>query len=202
MYLSSPLSSFFTSNHSNSVISAISVNCSWIEIISFQPTVVQFSHLLSLRILPSFIPSSPSSDCAVSFANYVQLPVHLQPFSSHPKYPFLLRWFERPAGNTRESNGDSAWTNYYHLYQYLSKLYGVDIVQADEKEIGWIHPDVCLCFSWECGHPTCSKSIYIISEMNKVKLNGLSFIPQYNSCGITFNGKKLSRVGIINGTHL
>ena len=199
VYSSSP---FSPTPNSKPLLSTISTNCSWIEIISFQPTTVQFVHLLSLRILPSFLPSSPSSECTVSLAHHLQLPVHLQSSASHPKYPFVLRWFERPTGNTRESNGDSAWTNYYHLYQYLSKLYGVDIVQADEKEVGSIHPDVCLCFSWECGHPTCSTSIYIVTEMNKVKLNGMSFIPQYDPCSISFNGKKLSRVRIMERVHL
>ena len=203
VYSSSSSSSSLTSSLTSSLFSHPTVNCSWIQVVSLTQSPIQFAYSLSLRILPSLLPSTtctpwnPLCTCSVKLADQLLLPIQLQhrySNSNSNSNSILVRWFERMTGDRRKSNGDSAWTNYYRLYQYLSKLYGVDVVQADEEEVGIARPDVCLYFGWERSHPSCPNAIHIITEMNKVKWGALSLTPNYQSCSIQFNGKKLSRV--------
>lgn len=71
-----------------------------------------------------------------------------------------IGWIEGD-GNTRASNGDSAFTNYLTLYQILSKSFVIDVFQKEEL----FERENCICFD-RCDH--CANALYI-TGINKQK---------------------------------
>lgn len=120
--------------------------CSWIEligVISLAPYVTE----LVLSIKP--LPIQGVAECVLK-VNETALNVTVEMGGRGSlKY---VSWIEGSQGNTLTSNGDSAFTNYFSLYQSLNQQFIVDVFQTNN--IG--KKEVCLCFDAcvnKCGIP-------------------------------------------------
>ena len=102
----------------------------------------------------------------------------------------MIRWFEKPVGDTRRSNGESAYTNYFRLYQSLTNHFTVDIVTANER-LGEAQPNLCICFS-KCD--SCSRTIRILSEKRQTTDNEVQIAPVFKTSSLRYKGKTLQRV--------
>lgn len=121
-------------------------DCSWIELndsLHLAPYVTE----LVLRIKP--LPVQGVVQCIMK-VNQTDLSITVEMGGrGSQKY---VSWIEGPKGNTLTSNGDSAFTNYFSLYQSLNQQFIVDVFQTS----GFGKKNVCLCFDAcvkKCGIP-------------------------------------------------
>lgn len=146
--------SFLVSVYSDRVVDSAS-SCSWIDV--QRKDVLPFVVVFVVRVRRF------DGLCVLRFGD-LSLPVE-QIIGSDQRA--IVRWFEKPSGDTQWSNGESASTNYYRLYQALSQVYVVDVVEPDQAPDTTL-PLVCLCFS-SCP-TTCKNQIWILSEMKRGRI--------------------------------
>lgn len=123
-------------------------DCSWIEILSVHH-LAPFASELVLSIHPLKVAGNFS--CSIHVNNTL-IPVTVA-MSGHLSSQEIV-WMEGASGNTRSSNGDSAYTNYLTLYRALRDAFIVKVMQEEIKLPGQF--DVCICFvvcRRECKYP-------------------------------------------------
>ena len=191
--------SFLVSVYSDRAVDAVS-SCSWVDV--QRSDVFPFVIVFVVRV------KRFDGSCVLRFGD-LSLPID-QRIGSEQRS--IVRWFEKPSGDTQWSNGDSASTNYYRLYQALSQVYDVDVVEPDQTP-DTTSPLVCLCFG-SC--PTvCRNQIWVLSAMKqrtRVDVNQriLSDVNQRTFtetkqwknvtttttqyCSLSYKGKRIQRV--------
>ncbi|KAK8808729.1 hypothetical protein WA588_004373 [Blastocystis sp. NMH] len=188
--------SFLVSVYSNRVVDSAS-SCSWIDV--QRKDVLPFVVVFVVRVRRF------DGLCVLRFGD-LSLPVE-QIIGSDQRA--IVRWFEKPSGDTQWSNGESASTNYYRLYQALSQVYVVDVVEPDQAPDTTL-PLVCLCFS-SCP-TTCKNQIWILSEMKRGRImdatlsainqrafsetkqwKNVTLIPT-QTCSLSYKGKRVQRI--------
>ena len=158
-----------------------SVNCSAIHITHIDQSF-PFVTLITLQVV------SASNQVCNLIINSLIIPIRLNRDSK--RHLEMIRWFEKPVGDTRRSNGESAYTNYFRLYQSLTNHFTVDIVTANER-LGEAQPSLCICFS-KCD--SCSRMIRILSEKRRITDDEVQITPVFKTCSLRYKGKTLQRV--------
>ena len=196
--------SFLVSVYSDRVVDSAS-SCSWIDV--QRKDVLPFVVVFVVRVRRF------DGLCVLRFGD-LSLPVE-QIIGSDQRA--IVRWFEKPSGDTQWSNGESASTNYYRLYPALSQVYVVDVVEPDQAPDTTL-PLVCLCFS-SCP-TTCKNQIWILSEMKRGRImdatlsainqrafsetkqwKNVTLIPT-QTCSLSYKGKRAQRVQNGSGFHV
>ena len=158
-----------------------SVNCSTIHITHIDQSF-PYVTLITLQVI------SHSYQVCGLIINSLIIPIRLNRDSK--RHREMIRWFEKPVGDTRRSNGESAYTNYFRLYQSLTNHFTVDIVTANER-LGEAQPNLCICFS-KCD--SCSRTIRILSEKRQTTDNEVQIAPVFKTSSLRYKGKTLQRV--------
>ena len=159
-----------------------SVNCSSVHITHINQEC-PYVTLITIQVI-----STSNQICCVS-VNSLLIPIHLN--NDLKRHQEMIRWIEKPVGDTLRRNGDSAYTNYFRLYQSLITHFTVDIVSTNER-VGQTTPNACICFS-KCD--SCSRIIRILSEKRQITDNEVKIIPVFKTCSLRYKGKTLQRVG-------
>lgn len=193
--------SFLVSVYSDQSIDPVS-SCSWIDV--QRREVFPFVTVFVVRV------KRFNGSCVLRFGG-LSLPVEQRIESDQRP---IVRWFEKPSGDTQWSNGESASTNYFRLYQALSRDYSVDIVEPDQI------PDpapalVCICFG-SC-LTACRNQIWILSDVKQIlsdekqtPSDTLSATKQWEdvtitptqSCSLSYKGKRMKRVWNEDESHV
>lgn len=160
------------------------VNCSWVHITHIDHSF-PYATLFTIQLTPT-----TNQVCGIDI-NSLTIPiVSNDRFNYNQK---VIRWFEKPVGDTLTSNGESAYTNYFRLYQSLVDHFTVDIVAINER-MGEVEPTICICFS-KCG-TSCSRIIRILSEKRRIDEGEIRITPVFRTCSLRYKGRTLNRVGI------
>lgn len=69
-----------------------------------------------------------------------------------------ILWIDTKEGDSRNSNGDSAYTNYYSLFSALQQSYRVDVIRNGDSLTAMSY-EVCICFD-NCDYP-CASILFI-----------------------------------------
>lgn len=165
-------------------------NCSWLEIVSLQNLAPYVQELL-LLIHPVPQKGFVTGLITVNTTLSIPITIHMEGVSTKLR----IGWIEGD-GNTRASNGDSAFTNYLTLYQILSKSFVIDVFQ--KKEL--FERENCICFD-RCDH--CVNVLYITginkqrSEQMRKYLKeqfGIITTRHGKSCSVTLHEKEFRNV--------
>ena len=107
-------------------------------------------------------------------------------------------WIEGTSGNTRLSNGDSAYTNYFTLYHALRDEF---IVQVIQKGIDQSNMNICVCLvvcRRECRYPVYimgidkTRSVLLQQEMRE-RYNVIS-VRHGRECTTAIQGREFRHV--------
>lgn len=166
-------------------------SCSWIRIQSIS-YLAPFTSELVFIVSP--LAQKGKKTCIIH-VNSTKVPITVEMGGFSHKHH--IYWIEGEGDTLRRRNGDSAFTNFFSLYQALSKDFVVDVVQNSTQ----LKMEFCLCFrtcSSFCTFPLYvvglakTQSVLIQQEIKKFQI---VTVRHGRPCSITLDKKSFRNVG-------
>lgn len=146
-----------------------------------------FTHELVVKIVPRRVKRDSSCDVRVN-GEVLSIVVQLE----RRKLP-VVGWREARKGDTLNSNGDSAFTNYFTLYKTLTKHFVVNVLSANSNEVS----PVQVCFE------ACEGNSVFIAGIQKaqtfvlqqfLRKRGIRTTLHTTQCSVSHKAKVLRRI--------
>ena len=183
----------YTKEANATVVAHVECNCRSNPILSF--SVAHITSFVNEVIL--HVSRTPASRCSCQIVlNHAVLSLEVE--SVHSKRSVL--WIDTRDGDSRSSNGDSAYTNYYSLFSALLQNYRVDVIRNGDS-LPAMSYEVCICFD-NCDYP-CSSILFImgIKVMNSFAIQrmllsrfGMATQMHKRECLVHYNRFDIPRV--------